>query len=123
MSIMNNFPTGGAGAGEFKELSLSDFYSAVENGKSGMVLIENENLSGGSFVLPYSYSIEMVDQSGYTEIIFSSHSFVVVIDASAIRGLIKISDMRDIEIFVEINLPENMENFASGWSARYFMIN
>lgn len=123
MSIMNNFPAGGGSAGEFKELSLSDFYSAVGNGESGMVLIENENLSGGSFVLPYSYSIEMVDQSGYTEIIFSSHSFVVVIDASAIRGLIRISDMAGEEIFVEIYPGENMENFASGWSARYFTIN
>ena len=88
-----------------------------------MVLIENENLSGGSFVLPYSYSIEMDDQSGYTQIVFSTYSFSVEITASAAMEFIKINDMRDIEIFVEIRPGENMENFASGWSARYFTIN
>lgn len=121
MSIMNNFPSGGSGG--LSELSLSDLYSAVtENGQSGMVLIENEDLSGGSFVLPYSSSIDVADFSWESVIYLSSGSVMIGIGASVILDLIQISDMTTEETYVEIFPGSNIENFSNGWSARYFIL-
>ena len=120
MAIMNNFPSGGSGG--LSELSLSDLYSAVtENGQSGMVLIENENLSGGSFVLPYSMSVDVADPAN-SVIYIPSSSVMVGIVASAVMDLICINDVTTKETYVEIFPGSNIENFSNGWSARYFIL-